>query len=135
MTANRVGLFSSQVKPKEVCSYTNVGNGLGSLQVFRDRTHSSQGFSWLCKALAFLGRSGTDNDNRCYAFSATRETLHKCYGFIGDWKYTRIYNPQRRLRVLVEMCSKDSSQRLYTAEPDYSGAWIDQVEIKLNGDV
>ncbi|GFX66376.1 transposable element Tcb2 transposase [Trichonephila clavipes] len=28
----------------------------------------------------------------------------------GDWKYTRIYNPQRRLRVLVESCRKDSSQ-------------------------
>ncbi|GFU95646.1 hypothetical protein TNCV_3333111 [Trichonephila clavipes] len=29
----------------------------------------------------------------------------------GDWKYTRIYNPQRRLRVLVERCRKDSSHR------------------------
>ncbi|GFT30209.1 hypothetical protein TNCV_3466741 [Trichonephila clavipes] len=28
----------------------------------------------------------------------------------ADWKYTRIYNPQRRLRVLVERCRKDSSQ-------------------------
>ncbi|GFV24871.1 hypothetical protein TNCV_883391 [Trichonephila clavipes] len=25
--------------------------------------------------------------------------------------------------------------RLYTAEPDYGGAWLDQVEIKLTGDV
>ncbi|GFV67805.1 hypothetical protein TNCV_2232311 [Trichonephila clavipes] len=29
----------------------------------------------------------------------------------ADWKYTRIYNPQRRLRVLVERCRKDSSQK------------------------
>ncbi|GFW77916.1 hypothetical protein TNCV_3911261 [Trichonephila clavipes] len=28
----------------------------------------------------------------------------------ADWKYTRIYNPQRCLRVLVERCRKDSSQ-------------------------
>ncbi|GFT17959.1 hypothetical protein TNCV_4911141 [Trichonephila clavipes] len=28
---------------------------------------------------------------------------------IADWKYTRIYKPQRRLRVLVEKCRKDSS--------------------------
>ncbi|GFT89338.1 hypothetical protein TNCV_4386341 [Trichonephila clavipes] len=27
-----------------------------------------------------------------------------------DWKYTRIYNPQRRLRILVERCRTDSSQ-------------------------
>ncbi|GFU22981.1 hypothetical protein TNCV_3946561 [Trichonephila clavipes] len=27
-----------------------------------------------------------------------------------DWKYTRIYNPQRRLRILVERFRKDSSQ-------------------------
>ncbi|GFV79413.1 hypothetical protein TNCV_1903851 [Trichonephila clavipes] len=27
----------------------------------------------------------------------------------GDWKYTRIYNPQRRLRILVERFRKDSS--------------------------
>ncbi|GFV33357.1 hypothetical protein TNCV_1498771 [Trichonephila clavipes] len=27
----------------------------------------------------------------------------------ADWKCTRIYNPQRRLRVLVERCRKDSS--------------------------
>ncbi|GFW11937.1 hypothetical protein TNCV_4530031 [Trichonephila clavipes] len=26
----------------------------------------------------------------------------------ADWKYKRIYNPQRRLRVLVEKCRKDS---------------------------
>ncbi|GFX37578.1 hypothetical protein TNCV_3201021 [Trichonephila clavipes] len=31
---------------------------------------------------------------------------------LADWKYTRIYNPQRRLRVLVEKCRKDSSQFL-----------------------
>ncbi|GFT62390.1 hypothetical protein TNCV_4717581 [Trichonephila clavipes] len=29
---------------------------------------------------------------------------------LADWKYTRIYNPQRLLRVLVERCRKDSSQ-------------------------
>ncbi|GFW76376.1 hypothetical protein TNCV_1581551 [Trichonephila clavipes] len=29
----------------------------------------------------------------------------------AGWKYTRIYNPQRRLRVLVEKCRIDSSQR------------------------
>ncbi|GFW18001.1 hypothetical protein TNCV_2281051 [Trichonephila clavipes] len=29
---------------------------------------------------------------------------------IAGWKYTRIYNPQRRLRVLVEKCHIDSSQ-------------------------
>ncbi|GFT91398.1 hypothetical protein TNCV_4285601 [Trichonephila clavipes] len=28
----------------------------------------------------------------------------------ADWKYTRIYHPQRRLRVLVEKSRKDSSQ-------------------------
>ncbi|GFU18398.1 uncharacterized protein TNCV_1980791 [Trichonephila clavipes] len=30
----------------------------------------------------------------------------------GDWKYKRIYNPQRCLRVLVERCRKDSLQAL-----------------------
>ncbi|GFT05190.1 hypothetical protein TNCV_122521 [Trichonephila clavipes] len=29
----------------------------------------------------------------------------------ADWKYMRIYNPQRRLRVLVERCRKDSSHK------------------------
>ncbi|GFS93082.1 hypothetical protein TNCV_532811 [Trichonephila clavipes] len=29
---------------------------------------------------------------------------------LADWKYTRIYNPQGRLRILVERCRKDSSQ-------------------------
>ncbi|GFW10713.1 hypothetical protein TNCV_4918321 [Trichonephila clavipes] len=28
----------------------------------------------------------------------------------ADWKYKRIYNPHRCLRVLVERCRKDSSQ-------------------------
>ncbi|GFS79309.1 hypothetical protein TNCV_4409621 [Trichonephila clavipes] len=32
------------------------------------------------------------------------------YGGLGDWKYTQIYNPQSRLRVLVETCRTDSSQ-------------------------
>ncbi|GFU42990.1 hypothetical protein TNCV_3141321 [Trichonephila clavipes] len=31
-----------------------------------------------------------------------------------DWKYTRIYNPQRRLRILVERCRTDSSQFNFT---------------------
>ncbi|GFW93864.1 hypothetical protein TNCV_4221451 [Trichonephila clavipes] len=31
----------------------------------------------------------------------------------GDWKYTLIYYPQRRLRVLVERCRKDSSHLVH----------------------
>ncbi|GFU09507.1 hypothetical protein TNCV_2089721 [Trichonephila clavipes] len=30
---------------------------------------------------------------------------------LGDYKYTQIYIPQRRLRIFVERCRKDSSKR------------------------
>ncbi|GFX74661.1 hypothetical protein TNCV_3120911 [Trichonephila clavipes] len=46
-----------------------------------------------------------------------RSTLEKMWS-LTDWKYTRIYNPQRRLRVLVERCRKDSSQVLEHEESE-----------------
>ncbi|GFW01331.1 hypothetical protein TNCV_5029841 [Trichonephila clavipes] len=40
-----------------------------------------------------------------------KEFLMKAQAYKGgDWKYARIYNPQRCLRILVERCRKDSSQ-------------------------
>ncbi|GFT85875.1 uncharacterized protein TNCV_3255291 [Trichonephila clavipes] len=41
------------------------------------------------------------------------ENIEKSTAEVHDWKYTRIYNPQRRLRVLVEKCRKDSSHNEY----------------------
>ncbi|GFV03214.1 hypothetical protein TNCV_4018111 [Trichonephila clavipes] len=40
----------------------------------------------------------------------------------ADWKYTRIYNPQRRLRVLVIKCRTDPSQRYERLSRPYP-AW------------
>ncbi|GFV08385.1 hypothetical protein TNCV_328191 [Trichonephila clavipes] len=43
-------------------------------------------------------------------FSHFRTPMLWYPGASADWKYTRIYSPQRRLRVLVEKGRKDSSQ-------------------------
>ncbi|GFW71529.1 hypothetical protein TNCV_2309641 [Trichonephila clavipes] len=42
----------------------------------------------------------------------TKEALQLQIHFLVDWKYTQIYNPQRRLRILAERFRKDSSQLL-----------------------
>ncbi|GFW81118.1 hypothetical protein TNCV_4804861 [Trichonephila clavipes] len=54
---------------------------------------------------------------------------------LADWKYTRIYNPQRRLRVFVEKCRKDSS---HLSLPDNTrgkplyGFWYSWIVPSLN---
>ncbi|GFW29010.1 hypothetical protein TNCV_2355681 [Trichonephila clavipes] len=66
-----------------------------------DFLHHENPPTWAGVELATLGADGQRQTNY-----ATQSALAE----LADWKYTRIYNLQRRLRVLVERCRKDSSQ-------------------------
>ncbi|GFV92484.1 hypothetical protein TNCV_3950941 [Trichonephila clavipes] len=48
-------------------------------------------------------------DSCNFGFKKANLLFGQDYGISADWKYTRSYNPQRRLRVVVEKCRKDSS--------------------------